>query len=55
MATLMNARMLEKMDEPIGCLRHEPTRVCISVYKKINIFQQWMLRMCFGLRYEKKV
>ena len=53
-ATLINERMFAKMNEPVGYLRHEATRTCISVYKKINFFQRWMLRICFGLRYESK-
>lgn len=52
-ATIIDKKMWIKMDEPVGYLRHEPTKTCIFVYKKINIFQRWMLNLCFGLRYEE--
>lgn len=39
--------------EPIGYLEHEATHSCISVYKKINAFQAFMMRICFGLKYIK--
>ena len=52
-ATLIDKKMWIKINEPVGYLHHEPTKTCISVYKKINIFQRWMLNLCFGLRYER--
>ena len=48
----IDEKMFVKVDKPIGFLKHEPTNTAISVYKKINIFQRWMLNLCFGLRYE---
>ncbi len=40
--------------EPIGYLRHEPTKVDIHVYSPISRFKRLMLRWCFGLRYVKR-
>ena len=51
-ATLIDEKMWTKINEPVGYLHHEPTKTSISVYKEINIFQRWMLNLCFGLRYE---
>lgn len=48
----IDEKMFVKVDTPIGFLKHEPTNTSISVYKKINVFQRWMLNLCFGLRYE---
>lgn len=42
-----------KLPEPIGDLVHEPTMTRISVYKPISGFKAFMLRHCFGLKYEK--
>lgn len=39
--------------EPIGYLRHEPTRMSIYVYKPIGWFKRVMLNWCFGLKYRK--
>jgi hypothetical protein len=36
---------------PVGFLRHEPTQVNISVYKKIGWFKRLMIDWCFGLKY----
>ena len=50
------------MDEPIGWiniekqhafLKHEATKTQIAVYKKMNLFQRFMIRICFGLKYIK--
>lgn len=38
---------------PIAYLIHEATNTNINVYKPINIFQRYMLRVCFGLKYVK--
>ena len=48
----IDEKMFVKVNKPVGFLTHEPTNTVISVYKKINIFQKWMLNLCFGLRYE---
>lgn len=37
--------------KPIAYLRHEATKMDISVYKKINRFQRFMIQICFGLKY----
>lgn len=39
------------IEEPVAYLRHEATRTQIGVYKKINRFQRFMIRICFGLKY----
>lgn len=38
---------------PVAHLRHPSTHVSISVYKPIPKIQQWFLRKCFGLEYNK--
>ena len=38
---------------PIGRLIHEPTRHTIAVYKTISRFKRFMLRWCFGLKFER--
>lgn len=38
---------------PIGHLRHEPTGYTLAVYKPISRFKRLMLRLCFGLKFEK--
>ena len=40
-----------KVFNPIGHLRHEPTKISFQIYKKINWFQRFMLKLCFGLTY----
>jgi hypothetical protein len=40
-----------KVPQPIGWLRHEPTLTYINIYKKINWFHRFMLKICFGLIY----
>lgn len=42
-----------KLPDPIGQLVHEPTMSRISVYKPISRFKRLMLRLCFGLKFEK--
>lgn len=42
-----------KIDMPIGHLRHESTNFTWAVFKPIPRFQRFMLRWCFGLKYEK--
>ena len=37
----------------IAQLIHEPTKTVISVYKPMNRFQCWMIKLCFGLKYVK--
>lgn len=44
---------LQKPLTPIGYLRHAPTHTTLAVYHKINRFQRWMIRWCFGLKYTK--
>lgn len=41
------------IEKPVAFLRHEPTHSQFSVYKKINRFQRFMIRICFGLKYIK--
>ena len=40
------------LPKPIAKLTHEATHSVISVYKPIPKYQQWFLRVCFGLKYE---
>lgn len=39
--------------KPIGHLKHEPTGYSLAVYKPISRFKRFMLRWCFGLKFEK--
>lgn len=39
--------------KPVAYLLHEATKSQIPVYKKINRFQRFMIRICFGLEYIK--
>lgn len=39
--------------EPVAQLIHEPTHTVISVYQTMNWFQRWMIKWCFGLKYQK--
>lgn len=38
---------------PIGHLKHEPTGYSLAVYKPISRFKRLMLKVCFGLKFEK--
>lgn len=38
---------------PIGYLKHEPTGYSLAVYKPISRFKRLMLKVCFGLKFEK--
>lgn len=49
----MNESYFAKQESPVAYLRHEPTKTQIAVYKKINRFQRFMIRICFGLKYIK--
>ena len=40
-------------EPPVGYLIHEPTHSQISVYEKINCFQKFFIKICFGLKYVK--
>ena len=40
-------------EPPVGYLIHEPTHSQISVYEKINWFQKFFIKICFGLKYVK--
>lgn len=42
-----------KLPDPIGQFVYEPTMSRISVYKPISRFQRFMLRWCFGMKFEK--
>lgn len=42
-----------KLPDPIGQLVHEPTMTRLSVYKPISRFKRLMLKVCFGLKFEK--
>lgn len=39
--------------KPIGYLKHEPTGYSLAVYKPISRFKAFMLKHCFGLKFEK--
>lgn len=43
-----------KIEKPviIAHLIHEPTKTVIPVYKPIGWFKRFMIRCCFGLKYE---
>lgn len=41
------------MPQPIGRLTHEPTGYSLAVYKPISRFKRFMLRWCFGVKFEK--
>ena len=41
------------MPQPIGYLRHDPTRYSLAVYKPISRFHALMMRWCFGVKFEK--
>lgn len=43
--------MIAMPPKPIGYLEHHATHTNIAVYHHINIFQRWMIRICFGLKY----
>lgn len=38
---------------PIGYLHYEPTGYSLAVYRPISRFKAFMLKHCFGLKYEK--
>lgn len=40
-----------RIEKPVAYLRHDPTHSQFGVYKKINRFQRFMIRICFGLKY----
>ena len=46
-------RRIYWQEKPIAHLVHEQTKICLSVYSKIGWFKRLMLRLCFGLKYEK--
>ena len=39
--------------KPVAFLQNEALETRIAVYKKINLFQRFMMRICFGLKYMK--
>lgn len=39
--------------KPIGYLKHDPTGYSLAVYKPISRFKAFMLKHCFGLKFEK--
>ena len=39
--------------QPIGYLVHEATHSRIAVFKPINCWQRWWIKICFGLKYEE--
>ena len=42
---------LNKIEEPIGYLVHEPTHTHIADFTKIGWFKRTMIKWCFGLEY----
>ncbi len=42
-----------KIPQPIAYLENKQTNSRISVYSKFNIFQRFMIKLCFGLEYKK--
>lgn len=48
-----NGHTIEWVKPPIGHLKHEPTGYTLAVYKPISRFKRFMLRWCFGLKFEK--
>lgn len=49
----MNESFFVKSEKPVAYLRHEATKTQIGVYKKINRWKRFMIRICFGLKYYK--
>ncbi len=39
--------------KPVAFLQNEALETRIAVYKNINLFQRFMMRICFGLKYMK--
>lgn len=48
----MNTSRLAAPPKPIAYLEHEATHSNIAVFKRINIFQRFFIRICFGLKYK---
>lgn len=42
-----------EIPKAIGYLSHKPTHSQISVYHHIGWFKRIMIKVCFGLEYEK--
>ena len=42
-----------RIDEPIAYLSHKSTNTKIAVFHKINRWQRWWIKFCFGLKYEE--
>lgn len=42
-----------KIEEPIGSLYNEKIKTSLQVWSKINLLQRFLLRICFGFKYEK--
>lgn len=40
-------------EKPIGYLLHEPTKTKVHVYKPISRFKAFMIKLCFGFKYNK--
>ena len=50
---IMKAEYRLNISKPVGWLIYEPTHHKIAVYKPISHFKRFMLRWCFGLKFEK--
>lgn len=44
---------IQRIENPIGYLVHEPSHTKIAVFKPINRWQRWWIEFCFGLKYEE--
>lgn len=42
-----------KIEKPIGRLYNEKIKTSLEVWGKINLFQKFLLRICFGFKYKK--
>ena len=42
-----------KIEKPMGRLYNEKIKTSFQVWSKINLFQRFLLRICFGFKYKK--
>lgn len=48
-----NCSRIKQPTKEVGYLVHVPTRTILSVYKKMDPFRKFMLKLCFDLKYEE--
>ena len=49
-----NESYFVKPPKAVGYLVHEPTHTRICVFKRIDPFRRFMIRLCFDLKYVKQ-